>query len=103
MIVTIISIWVKEPFIERFIEATKDNHRHSVSEPGNLRFDVLRHQKEPNRFTLYEAYRTEQDVLDHKNTEHYRRWKTTVEEWMEKPREGVPHTVIAPEDPSLWK
>ncbi len=103
MIVTIVSIWVKEPFIENFIVATLDNHQQSLLEPGNLRFDFLRHQQEPNRFTLYEVYRSEQDARDHKKTEHYQRWKTKVEAWMEKPREGIPHTVIAPVDQNLWK
>ena len=40
MIVTCVTIYVKEPFIPNFIEATLDNHRNSIKEEGNLRFDL---------------------------------------------------------------
>jgi autoinducer 2-degrading protein len=71
MIVTIVHVWVKPEHADAFIEATLDNHRHSIAEPGNRRFDFLRDANDPNKFTLYEAYETQEAVLAHKETAHY--------------------------------
>ncbi|MEE9934451.1 MAG: antibiotic biosynthesis monooxygenase, partial [Deltaproteobacteria bacterium] len=55
MIVTVVSVVVKPEDVDRFIEATLENHRQSREEKGNLRFDVLQHRDDPTAFTLYEA------------------------------------------------
>ncbi|MEW6515466.1 MAG: antibiotic biosynthesis monooxygenase [candidate division FCPU426 bacterium] len=102
MIVTCITIFVQPDRIEDFIQATLENHRASRSEAGNLRFDVLQCASDPSRFFLYEAYRSEADAAAHKQTPHYNKWKETVAGWMAKPREGVPHRPLAPEDPEQW-
>ncbi|OHD53825.1 MAG: antibiotic biosynthesis monooxygenase [Spirochaetes bacterium GWF1_51_8] len=103
MIATCVTVYVLPEYVEQFIEATIENHRGSVMEPENLRFDVLRAKSDPCRFTLYEVYRTEAGAAAHKETAHYKKWKDTVAEWMAKPREGVAHDVIAPLDPEVWK
>ena len=102
MIVTCITVHVKEEHVEDFIRATVPNHEGSIAEPGNLRFDVLQCQAEPTRFLLYEAYASEAAARAHKETEHYRVWRETVAPWMAKPREGVAHRVIRPKDPAGW-
>ncbi len=103
MTVACITVFVKPGHAEDFIAATVENHRESVKEPGNLRFDVLRCASEPDRFFLYEAYETEEASAAHKTTAHYRKWKETVEPWMARPREGIRHAVIAPAHSSEWK
>jgi (4S)-4-hydroxy-5-phosphonooxypentane-2,3-dione isomerase len=75
-----------------------DNARHTRLEPGNLRFDVLRQEQDPNRFTLYEAYRTPADFVAHQRTGHYLRWKETVADWMAGPRVGVKHHSVFPDE-----
>lgn len=102
MIVTIVHIWVKPENRAAFIEATRLNHQHSIQEPGNQRFDFLQDAADPNKFTLYEAYETEEAVAAHKTTAHYLTWRETVQDWMAQPRQGVRHEVIAPTDLSLW-
>lgn len=102
MIVTIVNITVKPEYVEQFIAATLENHRGSVQEEGNFRFDVLQHRDDPTRFTLYEAYESEEAAARHKETAHYLKWRDTVSPWMAKPREGIPHRVIAPER-SGWR
>lgn len=96
MIATCVHVWVKPGKINEFIEASSINHNESVKEPGNLRFDVLQDEKEPSKFLLYEAYETDQAAAAHKHTPHYIRWRDTVAEWMERPREGVRHQIICP-------
>jgi len=96
MIVTCVTVYVKEEFIPNFIEATLDNHRNSVKEEGNLRFDVLQCNGDETRFFLYEAYSTAEASATHKKTAHYLKWRDTVADWMAQPRVGVAHSVIAP-------
>ena len=103
MIVTCVNVQVKEEYIDHFIAVTVENHNKSILEPGNLRFDVLQSINDPSRFTLYEAYISEQASNAHKTTPHYLLWKDTVAPWMAKPREGISHRVIAPTEACTWK
>lgn len=89
-----VSIHVKPEFTPVFIEATLDNARSSRQEPGNLRFDVLRREDDPNRFFLYEIYRDKLDLVRHQETAHYVRWRETVKDWMAESRVGLKHTPI---------
>jgi len=102
MIVTCITVYVKEGRIDGFIKATAENHSESIKEPGNLRFDVLQSNNDPARFFLYEAYESEEAAANHKKTPHYLKWKETVAGWMAKPREGVLHKVLCPKDLKDW-
>lgn len=103
MIVTCVFVYVKKDHIDDFIKATVENHNNSITEKGNLRFDVLQSLQDPSHFTLYEAYINQEAAAAHKATSHYMLWRDTVAPWMGKPREFIAHSVIAPEDTSLWK
>ncbi len=103
MIVTFVHIWVKEKLMKEFIEATIENYKNSVKEPGNLRFDVLQDAVDNTKFTLYEAYDSEESAAAHKITAHYLKWKETVADMMAKPREGVKHLVLYPKDRNQWQ
>lgn len=89
MYVTIVHVHVKPENVRDFIEASLENARGAVNEPGNLRFDVLRMDDDPTRFVLYEAYATAEDAAAHKDTPHYRKWRETVADWMAEPRQGI--------------
>jgi autoinducer 2-degrading protein len=102
MIVILVHVWVKETFIEDFVVATIENHKQSVKEPGNLRFDILRDAENPAKFVLYEAYKTEEDFAIHKSKAHYLKWRDAVVDWMAQPRQGIKHTVVYPMDTAKW-
>ena len=102
MIVTCVAVYVKKEHIDDFINASVENHKGSINEPGNMRFDVLQSKDDPSRFLLYEAYESEEASAAHKKTAHYLKWKETVSGWMAQPREGIPYTVICPEERSQW-
>ncbi len=102
MIVTCVTVYVKEEHIEDFISATVRNHEGSIQEAGNVRFDVLQCTDDPTRFMLYEAYASEEAAKAHKDTEHYSKWREAVAPWMARPREGIAHKVIRPTDRSKW-
>jgi autoinducer 2-degrading protein len=102
MITTLVHVWVKEAHIDDFIAASTANHRESVKESGNLRFDLLQDANDPAKFVLYEAYESPEAAAAHKETAHYQLWRDTVADWMARPRQGDRHLIIAPKDPSLW-
>ncbi len=102
MIVTCVSVYVKQEYIDAFIKACIENHKASVQESGNLRFDVLQGKEDPTHFMLYEAYETEEASANHKKTEHYNKWRETVTDYMAKPRTGTPYNVIQPLDREMW-
>lgn len=95
MIATTVIIHVKPECVEAFKEITVYNHNNSRKEPGNIRFDVLQGNDDPTYFTLYEVYATEDDAKAHKQTEHYNKWRETVEAYMACPRKGIAHTPVA--------
>jgi quinol monooxygenase YgiN len=45
----------------------------SIKEPGVVRFDVARSSDDPNVFVLWEVYRDQAAVDDHKKSEHFKR------------------------------
>lgn len=102
MIVTCVTIYVKKDCIKDFIVATIENHKHSIKEKGNIRFDFLQCRDDETRFFLYEAYKNDEASILHKETEHYKCWRDTVAEYMAKPRVGVTHNVISPEERIEW-
>lgn len=102
MIATLVNIWVKETHVDDFIAATIENHKQSVQEPGNLRFDILRDADNPAKFVLYEAYQSDEDAAAHKKTAHYLKWRDRVAEWMAQPRQGIRHEIVYPIEASAW-
>ncbi|MBF0147364.1 MAG: antibiotic biosynthesis monooxygenase [Magnetococcales bacterium] len=97
MHVTLVHVHVKPEHVDSFVQATRANHECSIREPGNMRFDVLRDAADPNRFYLYEVYRTADDAKKHKETPHYQVWRDTVEVMMAEPRRGVSYVGLFPE------
>lgn len=102
MYVTTVSIQVQPAHLSEFITASLENHRQSVQEPGNLRFDILQTVEDPAAFTFYEAYETREAAAAHKNTPHYITWRDTVAPWMAAPRTGTAHFALAPLEKSQW-
>ena len=89
MLVIHVHVRVKPECVERFKQATLENARRSVKEPGIARFDVLQHHEDPARFVLVEAYRTPEATAAHKETRHYQAWRDAVAPWMAEPRSSV--------------
>lgn len=96
MIVRVVQVTVRPDRVEEFENATAENHYSSLGEPGVLRFDVLRDDRNPGCYILYEMYRDSEAVLAHKETVHYKAWRDTVESMMEKPRQGTDCTLLYP-------
>ena len=89
MLVVQVHVHVKPEAVDAFLAATLENARHSVEEPGVVRFDVLQEAEDRTRFQLLEIYRTAEDPARHKATPHYAAWRDAVEPMMAGPRRSV--------------
>ena len=96
MLVVIVHAHVKEEIVQAFIDATLDNAGNSMKEQGVIRFDFYQQTDDPSRFTLVEIYRSEEAPGKHKETEHYIRWKNTVETMLVEPRTRVTFNALFP-------
>jgi len=102
MLIVHVFVHVQPDTVEAFQAATLDNARHSVQEPGIIRFDVIQQQDDPTRFVLVEIYRTADDPARHKETAHYARWRDAVASMMAEPRTSVKYAPIFPAAPG-WE
>ncbi len=98
MLVVLVFVHVKEDKIDAFKAASLDNARNSVQESGIARFDVIQQQDDPARFVLVEVYRTAVAPAQHKETDHYARWRDTVNDMMAEPRYAIKYDNIFPND-----
>ena len=98
MLIVHVFVHVKKEFIEAFKEASVENAKNSVHEPGIARFDVIQQSDDPCRFVLIEVYRTADDPAKHKETSHYATWRDTVAPMMAEPRSSVKYTNIFPDE-----
>ena len=100
MLIVHVHVRVKPEFVEEFKEATIENARNSVREPGITRFDVVQREDDPTRFVLVEVYRTSDAPALHKKTAHYLAWKDRVETMLAEPPSRVTHSAVFPDDQS---
>ena len=98
MLVVHVHVQVKPGQVDVFRQATLENARQSVQEPGIARFDVIQQSDDPTRFVLVEVYRTVEDPGRHKETVHYHAWRDTVSEMMAQPRSSVKYANVYPDD-----
>jgi quinol monooxygenase YgiN len=99
MFIVHVYVHVKPGSVEAFKEASLENARNSVQEPGIARFDVIQQQDDATRFMLVEVYRTPEDPARHKETAHYKKWRETVADMMAEPRHSLKYDNLFPGDP----
>jgi len=98
MLVVHVHVRVKPESVESFMEATLENARCSIREPGVARFDVLQNNDDPTWFILVEVYRDSQAPARHKETAHYAAWRDAVADLMAEPRSSVKFANLFPAD-----
>jgi len=102
MLVVHVHVHVKNEFIEGFKQASIENARNSVQEPGIARFDVIQNNEDPARFVLNEVYLSVEASAAHKETAHYKKWRDEVEEMMAEPRYSQKFTNLFPVEGNAW-
>jgi quinol monooxygenase YgiN len=98
MLIVHVHAHVKPEFIEAFKQATVENARNSIREPGIARFDVIQQADDPSRFILVEVYRTTEAPAQHKDTAHYIAWRDAVAPMMAEARSSVKLVNVFPPD-----
>ena len=96
MLIVQVHVQVKPESVDAFREASIENARNSIKEPGIARFDVLQQADDPTRFVLLEAYREAGAQARHRETAHYAAWRDTVADMMAEPRAGVKYANVFP-------
>ena len=98
MLIVLVSVSVKPDRVDDFVRATLENAKASVQEPGIARFDVIRDRADASKFVLVEVYRDGSAPAAHKETQHYKTWRDTVESMMAEPRSSTKYENVFPED-----
>jgi autoinducer 2-degrading protein len=94
MLIVHVQIHVKPEFVEAFADATRENARKSVQEPGIIRFEALQQADDPTRFLLMETYKEASDQALHRETAHYAKWRDTVADMMAEPRTPFKYVAV---------
>ncbi len=97
MLIVHVHVHVKPESVADFRQATIENARASVQEPGIARFDVIQQQDDVSRFVLIEVYRSPEAASAHKETAHYAKWRYSVANMMAEPRYSVKYSTVFPE------
>ncbi len=98
MLTVNVCVKVKEENIQDFIDASIINAKNSNKEPGIARFDIIQDKSNPQNFMLVEVYKNEEAPAEHKSTDHYKEWRSTVESMMAEPRTNVKYSSIYTKD-----
>jgi quinol monooxygenase YgiN len=98
MLILVVHIRIKAEHVEAFREATIENGRHSLQEPGVAQFDCLQQADDPTRFVLYEVYRNQAATVAHKETPHYNAWLAKVDHMFAEPRTRALYQNVYPDD-----
>lgn len=94
MLIVQVFVHVKPDAVDVFRAATTENAENSVREAGVARFDVLQSADDATKFTLIEAYRSDDAPAAHKATAHYARWRDAVEPMLAEPRSSVKYRAV---------
>jgi len=91
-----VHICIKPDQVEAFKEATIENARNSIQEPGVARFDFLQQQDDPTRFILTEVYHNKDGVAAHRASAHYNAWAAKVANMFAEDRTRTFYTNVFP-------
>jgi autoinducer 2-degrading protein len=98
MYIVHVFVHVKPEYVEAFKKISIENASSSVKEPGIARFDVIQQADDPTYFVLVEVYRSPDAPPKHRETSHYKAWKTAAEMMMAEPRSRIQYDNIFPAD-----
>ena len=101
-----LAIWVKARVkpdqTENFLKAIEHDALGSErDEPGCLRFNVLRDDKDPNVYYFFEVYKDEAALEAHRKAPHYAVWRAAADT-LDGPTEPMRCTPVFPSDRRYW-
>ena len=98
MLIVHVHVHVKKDKVEPFKNVSIENAQNSIQELGIARFDLIQDREDPTKFILVEVYHTTEDIMRHKETSHYQKWRDSVENMMAEPRKSIKYVNIFPDE-----
>ena len=89
MITVIVSFNVKSADIPAFVEATTEEARTSLKDPGVVQLDVLQASADAAHFVLHEVFETRAVGLQHLEMPHFKQWQNTIKPLLVEPSHAV--------------
>ena len=101
-----LAIWVKARVKaeqrQRFLKAIEEDALGSErDEPGCLRFNVLRDEKDENVYYFFEVYRDQAALDAHRAAPHYAVWRAAADT-LDGPTEPIRCTTVFPAERAYW-
>jgi autoinducer 2-degrading protein len=85
-VVLVLELLVKPEHRDEFVEALFEDANGALdNEAGCLRFDVTVDQADPNRFMLFEVYRSAEARQIHRAAPYLRRVSAGLDTWLQEP------------------
>jgi quinol monooxygenase YgiN len=91
-------VHVKKEYIQDFITVTVEHAFNGNQEPGITRFDLIQEQSNPQKFMLVEVYKDVNAPAAHIETDHYKKWRDTVEPMMAGRRSQIKFAAVFTKD-----
>lgn len=101
MFVQFVHIRIKPGRVADFLEVFRINYEGTRAEPGNVRFDVLQDPDDENHFVIYEVFKSEAAVDEHRKTEHYKATVAGLDDLMEGPRAKDFYRLVMPDHAAM--
>jgi autoinducer 2-degrading protein len=96
MLTVIVSIKVKSEDVQAFVEATIEETRTSLKDPGVVQIDVLRASDNAAHFALHELFETRAVGLQHLEMAHFKQWQSTIKPMLVEPPHAVAYEHVFP-------
>lgn len=80
---------IKSDKVEQFLSYAGPNARGARTEPGCLRFDVIRDETSPTTFYLYELYRDKAAFATHQEMPYFKAFFEGAGDTLVEPPEGL--------------
>lgn len=100
MLTVLVSIQVKPEHLKAFTEATIEDLRASLKDPGVVHFEFLQENNDTTHFMLHEVYESLEAGLHHLEIEHFKKWQETIKPMLVEPPHAVTYNHVQPRDHS---
>lgn len=96
MLTVLVSIKVKSEYVIAFIDATIEETRTTLQDPGVVQIDVLQESDDAAHFTLHEVFATRAIGLQHLEMTHFKQWQSTIKPMLVEPPHAVSYEHVLP-------
>jgi (4S)-4-hydroxy-5-phosphonooxypentane-2,3-dione isomerase len=96
MLTVMVSFKVKSADIPAFIEATLEDARTSLKDPGVVQMDLLQASDDAAHLALHEVFESRAVGLQHLEMAHFKQWQSTVMPLQVEPPHAVAYEHVLP-------